>query len=133
MVSRGMLTAIACFRSAETWSRIVVSDRCPPNSLALPKPPLPLPARVSLLNGLYPHNAGHGLWGNASAYYAPPETAPMPEPTTASSTDIASSASANHPGPAWADSRSCSACKSCLACCFNAEIRTVFPVPEGRA
>src|SRR5690349_9959908 len=29
--------------------------------------PVCMPARVSLLNGLYPHNAGHGLWGNASA------------------------------------------------------------------
>jgi arylsulfatase A-like enzyme len=39
--------------------------------------PICMPARVSLINGLYPHNAGHGLWGNATAYYAPPDAAPM--------------------------------------------------------
>ncbi len=39
--------------------------------------PVCMPARVSLLTGLYPHNAGHGLWGNAAGYYPKPEDAPM--------------------------------------------------------
>lgn len=39
--------------------------------------PVCMPARVSLLTGLYPHNAGHGLWGNAAGYYPLPEDAPM--------------------------------------------------------
>jgi arylsulfatase A-like enzyme len=39
--------------------------------------PVCMPARVSLLTGLYPHNAGHSLWGNATAYYASPDSAPM--------------------------------------------------------
>jgi arylsulfatase A-like enzyme len=39
--------------------------------------PVCMPARVSLITGLYPHNGGHGLWGNATAYFAPPESAPM--------------------------------------------------------
>ena len=39
--------------------------------------PVCMPARVSLLTGLYPHNAGHGLWGNAAGYYPQPEDAPM--------------------------------------------------------
>lgn len=39
--------------------------------------PVCMPARVSLLTGLYPHNAGHGLWGNGARYYPKPEDAPM--------------------------------------------------------
>ncbi|MBL9142515.1 MAG: sulfatase-like hydrolase/transferase [Verrucomicrobiaceae bacterium] len=39
--------------------------------------PVCMPARVSLLTGLYPHNAGHGIWGNATSYYPKPEDAPM--------------------------------------------------------
>jgi arylsulfatase A-like enzyme len=39
--------------------------------------PVCMPARVSLLTGLYPHNAGHEIWGNASGYYPQPEDAPM--------------------------------------------------------
>jgi len=39
--------------------------------------PVCMPARVSLLTGLYPHNAGHGLWGNAAGYFPRPEDAPM--------------------------------------------------------
>lgn len=39
--------------------------------------PVCMPARVSLLTGLYPHNGGHGLWGNAASYYPAPEAAPM--------------------------------------------------------
>lgn len=39
--------------------------------------PICMPARVSLVTGLYPHNHGHALWGNASGYYMRPESAPM--------------------------------------------------------
>jgi arylsulfatase A-like enzyme len=39
--------------------------------------PVCMPARVSLLTGLYPHNGGHGLWGNAAGYFPKPENAPM--------------------------------------------------------
>jgi arylsulfatase A-like enzyme len=39
--------------------------------------PVCMPARVSLITGLFPHNGGHGLWGNATAYYPAPESAPM--------------------------------------------------------
>ena len=39
--------------------------------------PICMPARVSLLTGLYPHNAGHEIWGNATGYYPKPEDAPM--------------------------------------------------------
>lgn len=39
--------------------------------------PVCMPARVSLLTGLYPHNAGHGLWGNGARYFPQPEDAPM--------------------------------------------------------
>src|SRR5262245_5987935 len=39
--------------------------------------PVCMPARVSLITGLYPHNHGHALWGNATGYYAPPDAAPM--------------------------------------------------------
>lgn len=39
--------------------------------------PVCMPARISLLTGLYPHNGGHGLWGNATAYAPPMDAAPM--------------------------------------------------------
>jgi arylsulfatase A-like enzyme len=39
--------------------------------------PVCMPARVSLLTGLYPHNAGHGLWGNSAGYSPEPANAPM--------------------------------------------------------
>lgn len=39
--------------------------------------PVCMPARVSLLTGLYPHNAGHEIWGNAAGYFPKPEDAPM--------------------------------------------------------
>ena len=39
--------------------------------------PVCMPARVSLLTGLYPHNGGHALWGNATSYFPAPEDAPM--------------------------------------------------------
>ncbi len=39
--------------------------------------PVCMPARVSLLTGLYPHNGGHALWGNGAAYFPAPENAPM--------------------------------------------------------
>lgn len=39
--------------------------------------PVCMPARVSLLTGLYPHNAGHGLWGNAQSYAPDPGSAPL--------------------------------------------------------
>ncbi len=39
--------------------------------------PICMPARVSLITGLYPHNQGHALWGNATSYRVAPEAAPM--------------------------------------------------------
>lgn len=39
--------------------------------------PVCMPARISLLTGLYPHNQGHALWGNATAYHVPVEAATM--------------------------------------------------------
>lgn len=39
--------------------------------------PVCMPARVSLITGLYPHNAGHSLWGNAAGYVADAAAAPM--------------------------------------------------------
>ncbi|HEX4150568.1 MAG TPA: sulfatase-like hydrolase/transferase, partial [Pirellulales bacterium] len=39
--------------------------------------PVCMPARVSLITGLYPHNAGHELWGNSQSYHAPAESATM--------------------------------------------------------
>lgn len=39
--------------------------------------PVCMPARISLITGLYPHNGGHSVWGNALNYYVPPEAAPM--------------------------------------------------------
>ncbi len=49
----------------------LIFDRCYTTS------PVCMPARVSLLTGLYPHNAGHGLWGNILEYHAPPQEAGM--------------------------------------------------------
>ena len=37
--------------------------------------PVCMPARCSLISGLYPHN--HGLWMNSSNFYVPPHRAPM--------------------------------------------------------
>lgn len=39
--------------------------------------PVCMPARVSLVTGLYPHNHGHALWNNATGYCMAPESAPM--------------------------------------------------------
>ncbi|MBM3860662.1 MAG: hypothetical protein FJ395_13565, partial [Verrucomicrobia bacterium] len=39
--------------------------------------PVCMPARVSLMTGLYPHNDGHSIWNNAQHYYVRPEAAPM--------------------------------------------------------
>jgi arylsulfatase A-like enzyme len=39
--------------------------------------PVCMPARISLLTGLYPHNGGHSVWGNVLNYHVPPEAAPM--------------------------------------------------------
>jgi arylsulfatase A-like enzyme len=39
--------------------------------------PVCMPARISLITGLYPHNGGHSVWGNVTDYYVPPEAAPM--------------------------------------------------------
>ncbi len=39
--------------------------------------PVCMPARVSLITGLYPHNGGHALWGNAQGYCPPADEAPM--------------------------------------------------------
>src|SRR4051812_11975949 len=47
----------------------MIFDRCYTNS------PVCMPARVSLVTGLYPHN--HNLWGNANQYHLPPAMAPM--------------------------------------------------------
>ncbi len=39
--------------------------------------PVCMPARISLIMGLYPHNGGHALWGNAESYCPPTDEAPM--------------------------------------------------------
>lgn len=39
--------------------------------------PVCMPARVSLITGLYPHNQGHSLWGNATGYHVPAQAATM--------------------------------------------------------
>lgn len=39
--------------------------------------PVCMPARISLITGLYPHNAGHSVWGNVLEYFVPPDSAPM--------------------------------------------------------
>lgn len=49
----------------------MIFDRCYTTS------PVCAPARVSLITGLYPHNAGHGLWGNLLDYHVPPEEATL--------------------------------------------------------
>lgn len=39
--------------------------------------PVCMPARVSLVSGLYPHNAGHSIWGNLQDWYLAAADAPM--------------------------------------------------------
>ena len=39
--------------------------------------PVCMPARISLITGLYPHNAGHSVWGNVGNYHVPPDAVPM--------------------------------------------------------
>jgi arylsulfatase A-like enzyme len=39
--------------------------------------PVCMPARVSLISGLYPHNAGHSVWSNVTNYHTPADAAPM--------------------------------------------------------
>ncbi|SKA96759.1 choline-sulfatase [Prosthecobacter debontii] len=39
--------------------------------------PVCMPARISLITGLYPHNGGHSVWGNVGNYATPAEAAPM--------------------------------------------------------
>jgi len=39
--------------------------------------PICMPARISLITGLYPHNAGHSVWGNVQNYYVTAAAAPM--------------------------------------------------------
>ena len=39
--------------------------------------PLCMPARASLITGLYPHNQGHSIWGNTGNFHASPEAATM--------------------------------------------------------
>lgn len=39
--------------------------------------PVCVPARISLITGLYPHNHGHAVWGNPNGYHLPPWAAPL--------------------------------------------------------
>ena len=39
--------------------------------------PVCMPARISLITGLYPHNGGHSVWGNVQNYHIPADAAPM--------------------------------------------------------
>ncbi|HWA97489.1 MAG TPA: sulfatase-like hydrolase/transferase [Pirellulales bacterium] len=39
--------------------------------------PICMPARISLVTGLYPHDHGHGMWGNGGNYFVAPESATM--------------------------------------------------------
>jgi len=39
--------------------------------------PVCMPARISLITGLYPHNAGHSVWGNVQAFHVSPQAAAM--------------------------------------------------------
>jgi arylsulfatase A-like enzyme len=66
--------------------------------------PVCMPSRVSLITGLYPHNGGHGLWGNATAYFAPPESAPMFRDIRAAGYTTAQIGKTHWTaGPAWKD------------------------------
>lgn len=39
--------------------------------------PLCMPARTSLITGLYPHNQGHSTWGNTGEFHVSPEAATL--------------------------------------------------------
>lgn len=39
--------------------------------------PVCMPSRTSLVTGLYPHNAGHSVWGNVNGWHVDAEAAPM--------------------------------------------------------
>ena len=66
--------------------------------------PVCMPARVSLITGLYPHNAGHGLWGNANNHYVRPEHATMYQDIQRAGLTTAHFGKTHwSTGPAWQD------------------------------